>query len=308
MPSSNRDNSVQCRHQLDSAKIAALVKLLKDLPAAAPTLLKQEGIKPKEYKLIFRSAIESIRGVFSATGQEKKKFLSAILGRMKTVGAIKDWAFIGSANRQDYKVALKNGRLVAIEAKGCPDGNNMTIWERPTWAQEFIVWSQCPDSLQHNPGHGIWSGISTRLVPKMVVEKQPIDAFVFYDGRCGSAQRKCPKKFGINDGLRSSATDIPSVGDGKWMPPPTIYLFPKTIPHPVSNKNPAIHDLVSCQFADALLKTFNVPKTQKNALANWVKVEARAEASGSWVRIAVGFGLDNTMPAMEGKFKRLKRE
>jgi len=83
---------------------------------------------------------------------------------------------------------------VCIEAKGCPDGNNMTIWEKPTWAEEFVVWSQCPDSLQHQPGHGIWSGISTRLVPKMIIDGQRVDAFVFYDGRCGSSIAVAPSR------------------------------------------------------------------------------------------------------------------
>jgi hypothetical protein len=246
--------------------------------------------------------------VFSATGQDKKRFLKAILDRMKSSGFIQDWSFIGSGSRQDYKVTLKSGKIIAIEAKGCPDGNNMTIWERPNWAQEFIVWSQCPDSLQHNPGHGIWSGIATRLVPKMVAEQQQIDAMIFYDGRCGSSQRPCPKAFGISDSLRIEATTISSTGNGNWMPPPTIYLFPKTIPHSVTNRSPLTHDLVSCQFADALLSTFLVPNDKKRELTNWTRVEAKTETTGTWIKISVGFGLDNETPTIAGKYKRLRRE
>jgi hypothetical protein len=54
------------------------------------------------------------------------------------------WDFIGSRGRQDYRVDLPDGTSVAVEAKGCPDGNNTNIWDRPQWADEFVVWSLCP--------------------------------------------------------------------------------------------------------------------------------------------------------------------
>ena len=42
---------------------------------------------------------------------------------------------------------LKTGRVSVVELKGCLDGNNTTIFERPANAQEFIIWSVCT-----NPG------------------------------------------------------------------------------------------------------------------------------------------------------------
>jgi len=41
-----------------------------------------------------------------------------------------------------------------------------------------------------------WSGISTRLVPKMIIDGQRVDAFVFYDGRCGSSIAVAPSRMG----------------------------------------------------------------------------------------------------------------
>jgi hypothetical protein len=308
VPPSKRDNCVPCRHQLDNSKIVSLIKLLRGLPKAAPELIQKHGIDPVDYDLLFRSAIESIRGVFSATAEDKRKFLQVVFDKMKDSGAVKEWQSIGTKGRQDYRIMLPNKRSICVEAKGCPDGNNMNIWERPTWAEEFIVWSQCPDSLQHNPGHGIWSGVSVRLVPKMVVERQQIDAFVFYDGRCGSKHRQCPKSFGLTDDLRSKATDVKGYPDSRWMPPPTIYLFPRTIPHPHTNKQPPVHDLRSCQFANALLETFKVPRAKREEYTNWVKVETKADSEGNWIKIAIGFDLNKKDPAMEGDFKRLRRE
>jgi hypothetical protein len=302
------DKSIQCRHNLDPRKIGALSRLLYNLPKVAPSVVKEGGIAPDEYDLYFRSSIESIRGTFSATGMDKRKFFNAILSAMQDAGVLRSWNFIGTEGRQDYRLVLGNKKAVCIEAKGCPDGNNTTIWERPSWAEEFIVWCQCPDSLHHQPGHGVWSGISTRLMPTIIMNKAMVDAFVFFDGRCGSSMRPCKKAFGIEGNLRSKATDIPGEGGRKWLPPPSIYLFPRTMPHPHSNPTPKLHDLKSCRFADALLEFFKVPKEKRPEYLNWANVEVKGDVAGTHINVKVGFGLNNKKPVVESGFKILKRE
>jgi hypothetical protein len=210
---------------------------------------------------------------------------------------------------QDYRVRLPGGRLVCIEAKGCPDGDHMTFWQRPTWAEEFIIWSQCPESLAHHPGKGVWSGIATRLFGKIYAEKVLVDALVFYDGRCGSEHRRCPKSYGIEGTARSRATDIPGQDGRPWLPPPSVFLLPRTVPHTVNNRCPPLHNLDTCQFIARLLYTFGVPQPQSLSYTNWAQFEVRPEPGGGVSR-RVSVGNDPGQPSLsvQGRWTPLKRE
>ena len=157
-----------CRHTFDRNMVKRLKKLLNELPEEHPEVLAQHDIAPADYPLLFNSAIQSLRGTSAATTADKRRFVARILDFMKEQSLIAEWQDLRTQGRNDYRVNLPNGRSVAIEAKGCPDGNNMTIYERPSWAEEFIIWSQCPESLAKDPGVGVWSGLSTRLFPYMM--------------------------------------------------------------------------------------------------------------------------------------------
>jgi len=283
-----------------------LADLMSDLPGAEPAILEQRNIDPQQYHALFRAAVEKLRGSFAASVQLKKRFTEAVLSEMKRQGLIRNWQFIGGAGRQDYRVRLQNGRNVAIEGKGCPDGNNMNIWDVPVWADEVIVWSQCPESLAKQPGAGVWSGVATRLVPESVASNKKVDAMIFFDGRCGSAGRQCPKDYGVNSELRSKATDISSQRDS-WMPPPCIYLFPRTIAHPQQNPEPALHDLTSCQFAAALLATFSVPAEDQRRQVHWVRVNAKQGPDGKYLRTQIGWNVDDLHPNVDSGWKKLRR-
>ncbi len=80
---------------------------------------------------LFRGAIERIRGQFSAAMGEKRSFVACILNYMEDGDFIQGWESAGDSNRHDYMVTLNNGKLAAIELKGCLDGNNTNIFERP---------------------------------------------------------------------------------------------------------------------------------------------------------------------------------
>lgn len=206
---------------------------------------------------------------------------------------------------------LADASAVAVEAKGCGDGNNMAIWDRPAWAEEFVIWSLCPESLQHHPGHGVWSGISTRLAPKIIAEKQLVDAFVLYDPRCGSALRPCPKPYGVY-GLRSHATEVVGqdevggVGGKDWMPPPSIYLFPRTIPQAPTNPKPAAHTPASCKFASALLAGFGVPSEAMPLMVSTVDIEVELRGDGTYRRVLLRHGQNDI--ATDSGWLRVRRD
>ncbi len=307
MPKLPREDVVQCQHRFDASAVGRLRELLPGLPTAAPALLEDRNIDPAGYAEYFRAAVESIRGTFAATGGPKRRFIEAALDQAKAVGTVTAWAFIGSEGRQDYRVDLPDGRVVGIELKGCPDGNNMNIWELPPWANEFVIWSQCPDSLQHHPGHGVWSGLATRIIPTAVAEGRKVDALIFQDGRCGSALRGCPKMFGVDGPLRSRATDIEGQDGRAWVPPPCIYLLPQTVPHPYDNPSPVLHDLDTCHFARTMLRAFNVPPDQQRSQVHWAKAELDPRPRGVYLRVSTGWGLDDTTPQVQANWKRLRR-
>lgn len=197
---------------------------------------------------ILEGAIQRIRGQYSATMHEKRDFVSRVLNHMQDNGFIKNWESAGSVNRHDYSIVMPTGRIAVVELKGCLDGNNTNIFERPTHAQEFIIWSVCQNAAA-NPRKNVWSGIHTRLSAEIVENEKHVDGLVVWDWLCGSIARPCPKlKRGPGDRLTT-------VGQYK-LPPPCIYLFPRTVPSVRNNPNPDPHTLKDVTFLDALNTCF----------------------------------------------------
>jgi len=197
---------------------------------------------------ILEGAIQRIRGQYSATMHEKRDFVSRVLNHMQDNGFIKTWESAGSVNRHDYSIVMPTGRIAVVELKGCLDGNNTNIFERPTHAQEFVIWSVCQNAAA-NPRKNVWSGIHTRLSAEIVENEKHVDGLVVWDWLCGSIARPCPKlKRGPGDRLTT-------VGQYK-LPPPCIYLFPRTVPSVRNNPNPDPHTLKDVSFLEALNTCF----------------------------------------------------
>ena len=303
-------DTLPCRHGIDPMRVQVLKETLTNLAETDPNILQRLAIDPDEYPMLLRAAIESLRGTASATTADKRRFLETVLEYGVEQQVFSAWSFVGTENRQDYRVDLPDVTAVSIEAKGCPDGNNMNIWDRPGWAQEFIVWSMCPESLAHEPGNGVWSGIATRLIPKLAAERTVVDALIFWDARCGSALRKCPKRYGVEGPLRARATPIGGQDGRTWLPPPCIYLFPTAPPIVRNNPNPRTHSLATCKFADALLRLFNVLTEERFRYVHTASVQGRGTADGTEIKVTVVSRNwpDGRERQVSGRWKSVRRE
>lgn len=230
-------------------------QLKEEIEAFAETLKTQahtlgdHGLGKDEFYRsgLFRGAIERVRGQFSAAMREKRAFVRHVLNHLQEQGNIAEWASTGGENRHDYEVRLSTGRTAIIELKGCLDGNNTNIFERPPHAQEFVIWSVCTN-VGADPRRNAWSGIHMRLSAEIISRKQCVDGLVIWDRTCGTLERPCPK-------LADDADRYVEVGPFR-LPPPCLYLFPATIPSPRNNPHPASQRLGDVQLIQAFNDCF----------------------------------------------------
>jgi len=239
----------------------------RELREAAPSI-GSHGLNEDEFwdAGLFHGAIEKLRGTQAASTDQKRSFVEEILSFLKSKGFIKDWTFSGGGERHDYCIEMPKGRLVIVEAKGCLDGNNTNIYVRPQNADEFIIWSLCQNPGA-DPKHNVWSGIHTRLGTEVIHRPDRVDGLVIWDMLCGTAGRPCPKTQKTN----SRETSLPR----RKVPPPCIYVFPRTRPDPRNNPCPVCWRLEEVTFLNALSKAFRCNSHD----ITYVRIEARREAA-----------------------------
>jgi hypothetical protein len=196
---------------------------------------------------LFRGAIERIRGQFAATMSEKREFVRRVLSYMQDRDFIASFESSGERNRHDYTVALPSGKLAVIELKGCLDGNNTNIFERPAHAQEFIIWSVCSNPGA-DPQRNVWSGIHTRLSAEIIANSKRVDGLIVWDWVCGTIGRPCPKLAG-DESRRTTVAQF-------QLPPACIYAFPPTIPSPRNNPKPRAQDINAVELLRAFQNCF----------------------------------------------------
>jgi hypothetical protein len=248
--------TIPCEQNADlRKKIEAFSEALK----TQAHMLGDHGLDEAEFynSGLFRGAIERIRGQFSATMREKREFVSHILNYMKDKGYIANWDSAGENNRHDYSVSLKSGKVAVIELKGCLDGNNTNIFERPPHANEFVLWSVCTNPGA-DPRHNVWSGIHTRLSAEIISRSQRVDGLIVWDMVCGTIGRPCPKALANEERLNE-------VGPYR-LPPPCIYLFPATIPAPRNNPNPKVQSLDAVELLSAFNTCFGGQADEVNTV------------------------------------------
>jgi len=207
---------------------------------------------------LFRSAIERLRGIQAATMEGKSAFVKSVLDYLKQEGFLLDWRFTGSGERHDYTIQMPDGKTTIIETKGCLDGNNTNIFERPANADNFIIWSLCQNPGA-DPRKNAWSGIHTRLSAEIVGRRVIVDGLIIWDMICGTKGRPCPK-------LKSDkerATEL----TGYSVPPPCIYLFPRTLPDPRNNPTPSVWSIKDVSFLNSLSKAFKCKKSEINRVS-----------------------------------------
>lgn len=226
------------------------------------------GLEDNEFKRlgIFSSAIEILRGKHAATMEEKRAFIGEILDYLEKNNYITDWEYKGNQERYDYEILSSDKKIITIEAKGSLDGNNTNIFARPSNADEFYIWS-----LNQNPGsdpkHNAWSGIHTRLSAEIIHRKEKVDGLIIWDMLCGTIARLCPK-------LLQNIDNATITGNYK-VPPPCMYLFPRSIPDPRNNPEPPTWDADSLSFIHMLFKAFRCSAT------DITKVEIKARMEGA---------------------------
>jgi hypothetical protein len=254
-----------------------IVKFAEELQVEAHKL-GGHGLNEREFyeSGILPAAIERLRGQGAATMREKRAFVRGILNYLQDKGAILEWDSSGSKNRHDYTVKMHGSWTAVIELKGCMDGNNTTIFERPANAREFIIWSICAkkgSDAQKN----VWSGIHTRLSSEMIEQKKQVDGLIVWDWFCGTIDRPCPK---LSTRVLSEASEVGEViGDRRTtvgqhrLTPPCLYLFPSTVPSVRNNPNPSPHLLDELPLMKAFSDCFNVLENEINSV--YMKVENR---------------------------------
>lgn len=261
---STKDVVIPCKR---GKEITALIDTYaEELKQAGPTI-GSHGLSSSEFDAagVFRAAVEKLRGRQSASMGPKKAFLAEVLDHMKAAGTIVDWEFTGAGERHDYQVILNDGRTSIFEAKGCLDGNNSTIYQRPPGADEFVLWSLCQNAGS-DPGHNAWSGIHTRIGANMMVQKEQVDGLIIWDMLCGTFARECPK-------LVKNPSRVVKLASGREVPPPCIYLFPRSIPDPRNNPNPKPRSLPEVGLLKALFDTFGCTEDELVS----VEIDARMD-------------------------------
>lgn len=238
--------------------------------------LGDHGLDEKEFynSGLFRGAIERIRGQYSATMRPKREFVQHVLNHMEDAGFIEGWDLSEAAERSDYWVRLPHGRNAVIALTGGMDGNNVTLFERPDTADEFIIWSIMTNAAG-DPRRNAWSGIHTRLSAEMIARDQQVEGVIVWDMVCGTVGRPCPKIMGEDE------PRLTDVGPFR-VPPPCIYMFPAIVP------GGAVTKAVAQQVSDVtLLQAFHTCFRGMQSEVNFVDFEIQVTGSETWRKTTV---------------------
>jgi hypothetical protein len=235
-----------CRHESHiTNQVQPTIDLLTNLDVLHPDVLSSHQIEPADYKgsLVFRSAVESIRGRYiasSTTGRER--LVAQVLEMLRQREYLADYQQTSGQERHDFELALQHGPdyFVALEVKG-GEGNSINISERPLWAKEFAVWSHLDGAVVNQPEHGLHS-IINRLANELVRRNKLVDALFLKDELCGTRTRPCPKYPDREDVIGLQAA-------------PDIFLFPQRVPS-LDDPDPPVHSLATLRLPTLVLSLF----------------------------------------------------
>lgn len=232
-------------------------ELLNKMDALHPEVLLQHGIQPIDYhgSLVFRSAIESIRGTFIASSRiGREGMVGDVLDNLARRKAIRDYKHTANSRRFDFEVALQVDVYAAIEVKG-GEGNSINISERPLWANEFGIWSHLDGAIVNQPAYGA-GAVVNRIINESVKRGKGVDVVFFKDKLCGTSTRPCPKYPGRVDEVGILAA-------------PDVFLFPQRRPvfspdHPDKHDpEPPVHTLNTLKLPRLILDLFEVAESDR---------------------------------------------
>ena len=245
-------NPLPCRHQMRVVQqIQPTVDLLRNMDSQHPDVLRQHLIDPQDYHsgLVFRSAVESIRGSYIASSTSgRERFVADVLSEMKSHGLIFDFDQLSSSQRWDFEVFPESdlSYLAVIEVKG-GEGNSINISVRSRLVKEFGIWSHLDGSIQHHPSHGARSVVN-RITNELSTRGKHVDMLFFRDILCGSRARPCPKYPGQETTIGAKTC-------------PDIFLFPQRVPT-LEDPEPPVHTIETLRLPKLLLNHFGVPKEE----------------------------------------------
>lgn len=264
-----------CKHEERvTQQVQPTIELLTDMDVLHPEVLLQHAIRPADYKdsLVFRSAVESIRGTFiasSTTGREG--LVRDILENLLRRHCIAGYEQSSGRTRYDFVVNLESdpGYFAAVEVKG-GEGNSINISERPMWAKEFGVWCHLDGAIVNQPAHGAHS-IINRLTNELARRRKLVDVLFFKDVLCGTRTRPCPKYPDCTEtiGLRAA---------------PDVFLFPKSVPT-LDDPEPPVHTLDSLKLPGLVLDLFGADATERDRHVWKVHVKIVEQPNGMLRRI-----------------------
>ncbi len=237
-----------CKHEKRvTDQVQPAIDLLTDMDVLHPDVLLQHSIQPPDYKqgLVFRSAVESIRGSFIASSTTAREALVGdVLENLRQRGSIADYRKTAAAGRHDFDVSIDRDPdyFAALEVKG-GEGNSINISERPLWAKEFGVWCHLDGAIRNQPAHGAHS-IVNRLTNELVRRRKLVDVLFFKDVLCGTRARPCPKYPGNEDKIGLCGA-------------PDIFFFPQRIPS-LDDPEPPVHTFDTLRLPRLILDLFSV--------------------------------------------------
>jgi len=263
-----------CTHESSVvAQVQPTIDLLVDLDELHPGVLLQHAIQPADYKgsLVFRSAVESIRGRFAASSTTLREGLvEQLLIRLQSQGHIADYQRTSGRERYDFAIGLERDPdyFAALEVKG-GEGNSIIISERPLWAQEFGIWCHLDGAIVNQPAHGAHS-IVNRLANELITRKKRVDMAFFKDTLCGTRLRPCPKY-----ALHPQSNDHIA---------PDLLFFPQRVPTP-DDPEPPVHTAATLRLPRLIFDLFGVTPDRWERHIWYVNIKVVEEHPARWARV-----------------------
>ena len=269
-----------CRNEEKvTEQVQPTIQLLTKMDELHPDVLLQHGIQPIDYHggLVFRSAIESIRGTYIASSRPSREALvNDVLENLSQRRKIQDFKHTAGSQRYDFEIALQTDIFAAIEVKG-GEGNSINISERPIWAKEFGIWSHLDGAIVNQPAHGAYAVVN-RITNELVRRGKLVDVAFFKDILCGTRTRPCPKY-----PERESKIGLQAA--------PDIFLFPQRqpvfLPDKAEQHNPAppVHTLETLKLPNLILDLFEVDETERDRHVWQIHVEVEGLENGRQRRV-----------------------